>query len=641
MALSRPRLIGEQAGRDLSYPEKLRRLFTRLQDKEWRRFAGLHLAGTFIGIAGVLFLMVVLPALIAMGPALIGGRSARAQSAPAAAVVASAPAAPAASGPASAPAASAPADPTKTPAMLSDVYAVTNDQTNNKTINPINTLWTLMAGFLVFGMQAGFTMLEAGFCRSRETVNVLVECAFDTCLCGLLYYAWGYAFMFGAGNGLIGWHDPTDATKSWFFLQGATTGKDGGAAMALYNTTGVPVLAHWLFQFAFADCASTICSGTMIGRTAFWGDIIYSVGVSGFIYPIIGHWAWGPDGMLVTMGGRDYGQTAPATAEFMTNLFPNLHMYFHDFAGSTVVHSIGGWIALAGGIALGPRLGRKFKRDGGGAMTPHDLTVAVVGGFILWFGWYGFNPGSTLSAMDFVGTGRIAANTTLAASTGGLAAIFFVYTRTKKWDAGAITNGFLAGLVAITCPCYWVSPTGACILGAIAGVVVILGVDLLEYLRIDDPIGAWPVHGLCGVWGTLSLGLFGSGQYPIAGSSAIASAMYVGNNLDTTGAAVADPTKVFYTGLFYGGGWYPLIAQIVGSFTICASTFIISMIVFKILDAFGILRISKHGEVEGMDLHEHGISAYPEYQLVPSALPGGMPPDGGYIPVEEKVKARV
>ncbi len=203
-------------------------------------------------------------------------------------------------------------------------------------------------------------------------------------------------------------------------------------------------------------------------------------------------------------------------------------------------------------------------------MLPHDLTVAVVGGFILWFGWYGFNPGSTLSAMDMVGIGRIAANTTLAASTGGLAAIFFIYFRTKKWDAGAITNGFLAGLVAITCPCYWVSPTGACILGAIAGVIVILGVDLLEYLRIDDPIGAWPVHGLCGVWGTLSLGLFGSGEYNIGGSGGPAALPIY------TGPAGQQDQTAFYTGLFYGGGWHPFMAQCIGSFVICAATFIVA-----------------------------------------------------------------
>jgi Amt family ammonium transporter len=485
------------------------------------------------------------------------------------------------------------------------------DMTKNPTINPINTAWTLVAAFLVFGMQAGFTMLEAGFCRSRETVNVLVECVFDTCLCGFLFYAFGYAFMFGQGNGFIGWHNPNDAagvTTCWFFLKGI-------GANTLYGSYGIPVLAHWVFQFAFADCASTICSGTMIGRTDFIGDILYSVCVSGFIYPTIGHWAWGPDGFLALMG-----QTASTNA--FTHFLPSLGMNFHDFAGSTVVHSIGGWIALAGGIMLGPRLGRKFKRDGGGPMLPHDLVMGVIGGFILWFGWYGFNPGSSLSAMDAGGIGRIAANTTLAACTGGLAAECFMYFRIGKWDAGVITNGFLAGLVAITCPCYWVSPTGACALGATAGIIVILGVDLLEFLRIDDPIGAWPVHGLCGVWGTLSLGLFATGEYNMAGS----------NPNGVPGLAADGVTAINgwaggLKGLFYGGGTQVLIAQCIGSFIICAATFTIAMIVFAILNMFGRLRISKDGEMEGLDIHEHGISAYPEYVISGLAAPKGMSRD--------------
>ena len=201
----------------------------------------------------------------------------------------------------------------------------------------------------------------------------------------------------------------------------------------------------------------------------------------------------------------------------MATSFASLGMGFHDFAGSTVVHTIGGFVALAGAIVLGPRLGRKFKRDGGAPMLPHDLTIAVSGGLLLWFGWYGFNPGSTLSAMDFEGIGRVAANTTLAACAAGLTAMFWAYMSSKKWDAGFTTNGFLAGLVAITCPCYWVSPTGAILLGGVAGVVVVLGVELLEWLRIDDPIGAVPVHGICGIWGTLSLGLFACGKYGASG----------------------------------------------------------------------------------------------------------------------------
>src|SRR3989441_5468073 len=228
------------------------------------------------------------------------------------------------------------------------------------------------------------------------------------------------------------------------------------------------------------------------------------------------------------------------------NFLPSLGMGFHDFAGSTVVHTIGGFIALAGSIVLGPRLGRKFKRDGGAPMLPHDLTIAVSGGLILWFGWYGFNPGSTLSAMDFEGIGRVAPNTTLAAGAAGLTPMFWAFQSSKKWDAGFTANGFLAGLVAITCPCYWVSPTGAILLGGIAGVIVVFGAELLEWLRIDDPIGAVPVHGMCGIWGTLSLGLFACGKY------------------GATGPLAADNSAPL-AGLFYGGGLAVLKAQAVGS----------------------------------------------------------------------------
>ena len=319
-------------------------------------------------------------------------------------------------------------------------------------VNAINTAWVLIAAFLVFGMQVGFVMLEAGFARSRESINILVEGIVDTCICGVTFWAWGFAFMFEDGNGFIGTHG--------FFLKGLAD---------TYGTTGVPLLAFWVFQFAFADTCSTITSGAMVGRCGFVGDILYSIGVTGFIYPIIGHWGWGPDGWLAVM----------ATP-------------FRDFAGSTVVHTIGGAISLAGAIALGPRLGRVFRRDGGGPPLPHNIILGAVGGLILWFGWYGFNPGSTLSAMDVQGIGRVSFNTTLAACSAGLAALFYAYARVGKWDLGLTTNGFLAGLVAITCPCYWVSPTGAFFIGAVAGVVVIWATDALEYFRIDDPIGAVP-----------------------------------------------------------------------------------------------------------------------------------------------------
>jgi Amt family ammonium transporter len=484
----------------------MKRFIARMKDPNERKYFYTIMGGKFLGL-GALFL------LYAVGKVFLGGGPAFADDAMAAAA---------------------------TPAY----------------INPINTIWTLIAAFLVFFMQAGFMMLEAGFARSRETVNVLLEGVIDTCLCGILFYAWGFAWMFGSGNGWIG--------NQYYFLQHIPD---------TYGGSGVATLAFFLFQFAFADCTSTITSGAMVGRTGFVGDLLYSFVVSGFIYPILGHWAWGPDGWLNTI------KPVP----------------FHDFAGSTVVHTIGGMIALAGAVALGPRLGRKFKRDGGGPMPGHDMTIAAVGTIILWFGWYGFNPGSTLSGMDMIGIGRIATNTTLAACAGGLSALFFVYPRTKIWDCGMTCNGILAGLVAITCPCYWVSPLGAIIIGAIAGVVVVWGTDLLEYLRIDDPVGAWPVHGLNGVWGTLSLGLFATGQYgapmPTGADNSVASAV---------------------KGLFYGGGTDQLIAQVKGNAAIGVAALVTGFILMYAVKMTGTLRVSKEGELQGIDVHEHGGSAYPE-----------------------------
>ncbi len=557
-----------RVGMKLTLSQKLSRLPGRLKDPEWRRYAGLILAGKFLGVAIVLGLMVGGPVLMSELPRMLSS-TAQAEE-------------------------KSETTPTETASTETaaptppDPYAAVKP---GDIINPLNTLWVLLGAFLVFGMQAGFTMLEAGFCRSRETVNVLVECVFDTCVCGLLHWGWGFAFMFGAGNAFVGWHDPADSTKSYIFMEGVN-------AFSLYGATGIPVFAHYLFQFAFADCASTICSGAMVGRTRFIGDVIYSIGVSGFIYPIFGHWCWGPDGFLATMGSEG-------------NFLPSLGINFHDFAGSTVVHSIGGWVAIAGAICLGPRLGRKFKRDGGAPMLPHDLTIAVIGGLILWFGWYGFNPCSTLSIMDHAGAGRVAMNTTLAACTGGLAAEFMMFLMVKKWDTTAIVNGFLAGLVSITCPCYWVSDVGACVLGAVGGVLVILAMEVLEYFRIDDPVGAWPVHGVCGIWGTLSLGLFACGDYQAAGSSPFGVPTIVSKSPEAL------------TGLLYGGGTKVLVAQCVGSLIVCTATFVSAMVMFGVLNAVNLLRVSKDGEMQGLDIDQHGISAYPEYQITPWAAGGG------------------
>ena len=286
-------------------------------------------------------------------------------------------------------------------------------------------------------------------------------------------------------------------------------------------------MAFFLFQFAFADTCSTITSGAMVGRTGFKGDLLYSFCVSGFIYPILGHWVWGPGGWLQDRARR---------------------RLFRDFAGSTVVHTMGGMIALAGAIVLGPRLGRKFKRDGGGMPPGHDLTLAALGGVILWFGWYGFNPGSTLSAIDAAGIGRVATNTTLAAAAGGLgrdALRLSTARRSGTWASRSTASS--AASSASRRPCYWVNTTGAVIIGTVAGVIVVLGVDLIEHLRIDDPIGAVAVHGVCGIWGTWAVGLFATGQFGVEG-------------------------------LFWGGGGKQLWAQIWGNATIGGAAFIVAFV---------------------------------------------------------------
>src|SRR6202163_1043899 len=440
--------------------------------------------------------------------------------------------------------------------MPNAAYADTAPALPPPYINAINTVWTLVAAYLVFCMQVGFVMLETGFARSRETVNIMVEGIADTCICGVTFWLWGFAFMFEPGTPWIG--------TTGFMLHGLP---------ATYGTTGVPLLAYWVFQYAFADTCSTVTSGAMIGRCGFIGDLLYSVGVTGFIYPIIGHWAWGPDGWLAVMNPVN----------------------FHDFAGSTVVHTIGGVISLAGAIALGPRLGRVFKRDGGQPMKPHDLIIGATGGLILWFGWYGFNPGSTLSALDAGGIGRVSFNTTLAACSAGLTSLIYSYFKTGgKWDLALTVNGFLAGLVAITCPCYWVDPEGAFLLGIGAGFVVVYGIDLLEYLRIDDPIGAVPVHAFAGIWGTLSLGLLATGQYGVP-------------------TADGSDTSTTVKGLFYGGGFSQLKSQFIGSLACCVLIFgaaLVVMYAIKMIRGSWTLRLDRDGELEGLDITEHGTPAY-------------------------------
>jgi Amt family ammonium transporter len=418
---------------------------------------------------------------------------------------------------------------------------------------PINTIWTLVAAFLVFFMQAGFLALEAGASRPRETVNLLLEDFIDVALTGFVFYLFGFAFMFGDGNSFIG-------TKG-FALTGLG-GWDSTYVSAGYDF-GVPLGAFWLFQFAFASTAATIASGAMIGRTGFWANLAYTALVSGVIYPIVGHWLWHPQGWLATRGAL-------------------------DFAGSTVVHTMGAMVAITGVITLGPRLGRKFANEGGGPMIYHNYTLIALGTLILWFGWFGFNPGSTLSGMNTSAISLIAFNTNLAGCTGALAAMFLYWFQSKKWDLAYSCNGCLAGLVAITAPCAFVSPVSAAIIGAVGGVLVVLVIQAEEVLHLDDVVTAFPVHGANGIWGTLSIGLFAQKSYQFT---------------------LAESARV--DGLFLGGGFDQLGTQLLASASAVAFGFGIFFVFFMVLKYFGVLRVPASVEIEGVDLVLHGTPAYP------------------------------
>jgi Amt family ammonium transporter len=330
-------------------------------------------------------------------------------------------------------------------------------------------VWTLVAAALVFFMQAGFALVEAGFTRAKNAINIMMKNLMDFSMGSLAYWAIGFALMFGVSkSGWIG--------TSGFFLSDFKPGGDPW------------VLAFWMFQVVFAATAATIVSGAMAERTKFTGYLIYSLFVSAFIYPIFGSWAWGGlfhgGGWLEKLG-------------------------FIDFAGSTVVHSVGGWTALAGAIVLGPRLG-KYGKDG--SIRPilgHNIPLAALGVFILWLGWFGFNPGSTTAANKDIA--MIFVNTNLAAATGAVLAMFTAWMMFGKPDAGMSLNGALAGLVAITSPCASVSPLSAVIIGAIAGIIVVFSVVFFDRIKVDDPVGAISVHGVNGAWGTLAAGIFNMG----------------------------------------------------------------------------------------------------------------------------------
>jgi Amt family ammonium transporter len=359
-------------------------------------------------------------------------------------------------------------------------------------------------------------------------------------MASLGFFIFGYAIMFGPGNGFMG-------LKGWF-LSGAESG------------AGVPLYAFWLFQAAFCGAAATIVAGGMAERMKFQAYLIYSFIISALIYPIVGHWIWG-GGWLANMG-------------------------FADFAGSTVVHAVGGFAALIGIIILKPRIG-KYNPDGSSnAIAGHSIPLASLGVFILWFGWFGFNPGSTLSVGDGSLIARVAINTNLAAAMGGIVAMATVWIIAGKPDLSMAMNGALAGLVAVTAPCAFIEPWAALAIGAVAGAIVILGVLLLDKLHIDDPVGAVPVHGLNGVWGTLAVGLFGQKALGLA-----------------------------HDGLFYGGGLKQLGIQALGITAVVIFILIGMGIIFKLIDVLIGLRVSRDEELKGLDIGEHGLEAYAGFQI--------------------------
>jgi Amt family ammonium transporter len=400
----------------------------------------------------------------------------------------------------------------------------------------LDTLWILLAAILVFFMQAGFGMVEAGLIRSKNAANVLMKNLMDFCFAALGFFMFGYAIMYGTEGLLVG-------SDGWFMFG---VGESVGT---------LPTEVFWLFQAVFAGTAATIVSGAMAERMKFVAYLTYSFLLTAFIYPVVGHWVWG--------GGWLAG------------------LDFHDFAGSTVVHAVGGIAALVGAWMLGPRIGR-FQPDGSPrVISGHNLPLVMIGVFILWFGWYGFNAGSTLGMGEPGVVGRIAMNTTLAPAVGAIAAMVTAWVKYGKPDLTIALNGALAGLVGITAPCAVVSSGGSIYIGLVAGVLVVYGIEWLNRLQIDDVVGAFPVHGLCGIWGTLAVGLFGR---------------------ELLGA----PSD----GLFYGGGIGQLGIQSLGVIACLAFTALAMGIVFKMIDSVIGLRVSKETELRGLDQDEHGMESY-------------------------------
>ena len=419
--------------------------------------------------------------------------------------------------------------------------------------NPSDVIWTLLGAFLVFFMQAGFALCEAGLTRAKNTGNILMKNMMDFCIGTPCFWLLGFGLMFAGTGPIIGGFDPLIR---------------GDYATLLGN--GLPTWVFAIFQTVFCATAATIVSGSMAERTNFKAYLLYSAAISLIVYPISGHWIWG-GGWLASLG-------------------------FHDFAGSTAVHFVGGVIAMLGAKLLGPRIG-KYGKDGKPRAIPgHNLTAMALGVFILWFCWFGFNGGSTISMTGddtIVSAGLICFNTNLAAATATLAAMILSWIRYKKPDVSLTFNGALAGLVAITAGCDVVSPLGAAIIGVISGVLCVFSVEFFDRVaKIDDPVGAVSVHCVNGAWGTIAVGLFA-----------------------TDG------------GLFYGGGLTLLGTQALGVISVAAYVLAIMYVVFKLIDKFVGLRVPAEVEIAGLDAHEHGLaSAYSGF-VVQDATYAGISPN--------------
>lgn len=439
---------------------------------------------------------------------------------------------------------------------LQEKIATLEQKEQEQKVN-LDTLWVLYTGVLVFFMNAGFCMLETGFCRQKNAVNILSKNLIVFALSTVSFWAIGFGIMFGDGSPFFGAH-------GWF-LQGADNSPaTGDAYQGIFSSlswAGVPLVAKFFFQLVFAGTAATIVSGAVAERIKFAAFFLFSLLLVGLSYPVTGHWIWG-GGWLGELG-------------------------FFDFAGSTVVHSVGGWAALVGAIMLGPRIGR-YQQGKSVAMPGHNLAISTLGGLILWLGWFGFNPGSTLAA-DAVQISHVTLTTNLAGAVGGIAATLTSWIYFGKPDLSMVINGILAGLVAITAPCDFVNFTSAVVIGLVAGVLVVFSVSFIDNLKIDDPVGAVSVHLVCGIWGTLAVGLFSVGK----GGYAWLEEVDIG------------------TGFLLTGDTTQLLHQLTGVVAVGVYTVIFSLIAWGIIRATAVgLRVPPEEELRGLDLGEHGMEAY-------------------------------